>query len=508
MSWERSKGVATAGVALAVLTLAVTCGPSGDKASDSILETTRTDGGDARPDPGSPDGGRPDGGTHDGGAPDGGHPDGGHSDGGIIQPDLSGWTFYGIANGGPQTVLGVTADQGGNIWVAGGEEGLFLLRPQSTRFRRFTMDDGLRPYGYLPDGGDPIGEKYLNVLSVAGGAPGVVFVGYDGKPPPPDQLPCEQNWDDPDESRQDPNIYKSGDADRLTLSGDRISVVHYDIFSGPNQVPAEPRGRERLCSIYRIIYDPTTHSVWFGGNHGFAWGDPTHPEDRTCNGDPRCSGVLEHSHPAFNCWSDETRTHVWFCTDAYLGMGVNSFGDLWAAGRERTTKFRYATYGNNFWRAQAETEDSHNWSDRFDIWPDLVTEPDIPTPSERVDDYVSDIAVMPDDSVWIGSSRHGMAHFRIGGPTQYRLDTVIDSQGRVTGLERDSRDGSLWIGYASGGFARLMPNGDYLPYDARLLGPEIVRGSIPDIQSDYFNGHRRILVAFKRTGAIGIFTGD
>jgi hypothetical protein len=53
-----------------------------------------------------------------------------------------------------------------------------------------------------------------------------------------------------------------------------------------------------------------------------------------------------------------------------------------------------------------------------------------------------------------------------------------------------------------------MPNGAYLPYDARLLGPEIVRGSIPDIQSDYFNGHRRILVAFNRTGAIGIFTGD
>src|SRR5258707_2096748 len=167
MSWERSRRVATAGVALAVLVWAITCGPAGDKPSESILETTRTDGGAARPDPGSPDAGRPDGGTHDGGAPDGGH-----SDGGIIQPDLSSWTFYGIANGGPQTVLGVTSDQGGNIWVAGGEEGLFLLSPQSTRFRRFTMDDGLRPYGYLPDGGDPLGEKYLKALSVAGGPPG------------------------------------------------------------------------------------------------------------------------------------------------------------------------------------------------------------------------------------------------------------------------------------------------------------------------------------------------
>jgi hypothetical protein len=110
--------------------------------------------------------------------------------------------------------------------------------------------------------------------------------------------------------------------------------------------------------------------------------------------------------------------------------------------------------------------------------------------------------------VWIGSFTHGLAHFRIGGPTEYRVDRLIDPEGRVTGLERDPQDGSLWIGYAYGGFARLMPNGDYLPYDARLLGTEIVRGSVPDIQSTYFVGHRRILVAFKSTGAIGIFSGD
>jgi len=371
------------------------------------------------------------------------------------------------------------------------------------------MADGLRPYGFLPDGGDPIGEKYLKILSVTGGPPGVVFVGYAGKAPPPGQRDCESNWDDPDPTRQDPNIYKSGDADRVTLNGDAISVVHYDIFSGPNQVPAEPRGREKLCNIYRIVYDRTTRSLWFGGNHGFAWGDPTHAEDRLCNGDLRCSGLIEHSHPAFNCFADETRQNVCLCTDGCFGMAVNATGDLWAAGAgRRTTKFRYATYGNNFWRAQVETENRYDWSDRFDIWPDRVGEPNTPTPSERVDDHAADIAVMPDDSVWIGSFTNGLAHFRIGGTTEYRRDTLIDSRGNVTGLERDPANGSLWIGYFYGGFARLMPNGDYLPYDYRLLGPDIIRSGVPDIQSDYFGGHRRILVAFKSSGAIGIFAGD
>src|SRR5258707_15024811 len=88
------------------------------------------------------------------------------TDGGISFPPLDGWQFYGPAQGVPSAVFGVTADQGGNIWVAGGEEGLFLLQPGTSTFRRFTMADGLHPYGYLPDGGVPSGQNYLKVLSV------------------------------------------------------------------------------------------------------------------------------------------------------------------------------------------------------------------------------------------------------------------------------------------------------------------------------------------------------
>src|SRR5438093_872932 len=83
-------------------------------------------------------------------------------------------------------------------------------RAGAARFERFTMADGLRPYGYMPDGSVPPGDKYLKVISVSGAWAGTVFAGYEGKPPGPGALGCEDNWDGP---KPDPAIYKSGDAD-------------------------------------------------------------------------------------------------------------------------------------------------------------------------------------------------------------------------------------------------------------------------------------------------------
>ena len=47
----------------------------------------------------------------------------------------------------------------------------------------------------------------------------MVFVGYQGMPPDAGELDCESNWDGPN---PDPSIYKSGDADRVTLTGNTL----------------------------------------------------------------------------------------------------------------------------------------------------------------------------------------------------------------------------------------------------------------------------------------------
>src|SRR5437899_2035249 len=273
MKWWRWAAAALAGVAVCFA-----CGSGQEHGGSSDAGTPPppvTDGGSGSG--GGGDAGRPDAG-YDGGGADGG------SDGGtpwippppINFPSPKSWDFYGPQNGGPHDVLQVAADQGGNIWVAGGEDGLFFLpfdgKKYADKFQRFTMADGLRPYGYLPDGSDPVGPKYLKVLAVEGGAPGTAYVGYEGLPG------CSSAWDNP-ANRPGPNgpglayIYKSGDADRVTVdSSGKLRVVHYDIFSGPNVVKAEMDGREKICSVERILYDAKGGNLWFGGNHGFAWG--------------------------------------------------------------------------------------------------------------------------------------------------------------------------------------------------------------------------------------------
>ena len=266
----------------------------------------------------------------------------GGTDGGVgtVLPTLDGWRFYAQAEGAPSDVRGVSEDASGNVWVAGGTEGLFVLRAGAERFERFGKEAGLRPFGFLPDGSAPSGSESiaLEVLSVAGGPADTVFVGYAGHPA------CESNFD---AAAPDPAIYKSGDADRVKLTAAGLEVVHYDIFSGPGVVggytnpDGSPREREKLCSILRLAYDPGTKSIWFGGNHGFAWGKADFGGDPTCNGQLRCAGVFEHVHPHIG--AKDAAGNVIILTDEYRGVAPAPNGDVWFGGANRSTRFRFTS---------------------------------------------------------------------------------------------------------------------------------------------------------------------
>lgn len=455
-------------------------------------ETPDMDAGTPEEDPGTPE---EDPGTPE---PDAGTPEPEP----IILPRLEGWRFYGPEEGAPQEVLGVTEDQGGNLWVAGGEEGLFLLRPGHSSFERFTMEDGLRPYGYLSRGRAPEGPKYLKVLSVAGGPPGTVFVGYEGQPG------CESNYYL--REVRDPNIYKSGDADKVTLTDSGIQVVHYDISSGPGVVSEESGAREKLCSVLRIAYDAEHGHLWFGANHGFAWGDPDYLGDPLCGGRRECSGVYEHAHPHINA-RDETG-HVFRLTDAYYGVAVLPDGDVWFGGANRSTRFRFMTNRRgprNFEQARVETESRSARANRVDLWSDLVDELAIPGPQERVDDLVSGLAAMPDGTLWAGSFGRGLA--LIDGTGQVLRYALSEGPARyVSAVVRDTRDDSLWVGHRwGGGLTRLRGDStlSYGPALGLLAGHPVY-----DLQVTGTGPGRRLWVAFgrsgQRPGLIGLYEGE
>jgi len=207
--------IAAAGAAAAIA-VAVACGSGGSKEIISPADAGVDAGIDAGVDAGPPDAG--DGGI-DGGTDAG--PDAGldagpwHAGNVILVPNGDGWHFSsdGLSSASGN-VMGASADEDGNIWVAGRSAGVFVQRGGSGRFQQFTIADGLHPYGYLPDGSPASSSPSLSAtpaISISGGPGSSAFVGYEGKEG------CEDEWDryGPDHGRADPSIYKSGDADRI-----------------------------------------------------------------------------------------------------------------------------------------------------------------------------------------------------------------------------------------------------------------------------------------------------
>jgi hypothetical protein len=548
-------------VAVAAIAVAVACGsatgssqdivPPVDAGTDAGVDAGIDGGVDAGADAG-PDAGT-DGGT-DGGADAG--PDGGtvwRPGEKVTVPNGNGWRFAsdGLPSG---NVRGASADEDGNLWVAGEGAGVFVQRGGSGRFQKFTIADGLHPYGYLPDGTAADSSPNLSdtpVISIAGGPGSSAYVGYQGKEG------CEDEWDlygptAQDHARARPWIYKSGDADRVFLSGGGIRVAHYDIFSGPNMVPGEMLGREKLCSVFRIVWqrgskyradDPNDHGfVWFGANHGFAMGFADYTGNPGCNGQHGCSGNLEHVHPAIN------DSHGWFITGDYFGIAIdtwphvdsvgNTFFDVWFGGKTRSTRFRFGENLGDYYKAQPQTElyasspataaniandppaKAAFWN-RMDIWPDprgerrdaahgdwLSQEPDYHNPDHWVFDYVTGIAVLKNGDAWFGSHTNGLRLVDHDGQFKADATAVLPSKS-IGALAKDPTDDSVWIGYRDGGgVTRIKPDGTVMNYGSAALGAQ-ASSAVWDIQVQpaTATSKRRILVAFRR-GAVGIYDGD
>jgi len=554
------------------LAVAVACGGAQGGTGGGVSDAGSGSGGGSvdagGTDSGTPDAGPTDGGSADAGTPDGGAPDaggaGGGTDGGsdagtdggvaVVPPDLGpDWKFYATADGlPPGNVFGVSADEGGNVYVAGGTAGLLVQRGGSGPFTAYGIADGLHPYGYLngdiaaalgkPNGSPSDPNPSLQstpVISVAGGPAGTAFVGYQGKgrdiwdQDPDPARDCENEWDriQTDHAAMDPSIYKSGDADKVSLAGNGISVVHYDIFSGPGVVAAEPAGREKLCKVWRIVYQHGTNLVWFGANHGFALGKADFAGNPTCNGQLSCAGVLEHVHPAFN---DSTGR---FVTQDYWGIAIDPLSqgglhDVWFGGLARTTRYRYGETGGNYFTAETMTEDYSSrgnindpanaaakaaWQNRIDVWPDAVGEydaagnPTYPTPAQVNAglDLVRGIATDPvDNSVYIASGQFGIRHLDRDGNfiedfTTHSATKALFAN-NVSALAIDP-DGSLWVGYRYvGGISRIQKNGGVQHY-AAVLG-SLTNSPVFDIQI-VPGTPRRVMVAFQ-SGAVGIYQGN
>jgi hypothetical protein len=220
---------------------------------------------------------------------------------------------------------------------------------------------------------------------------------------------------------------------------------------------------------------------------------------------------MEHVHPAVNAWNAD-QSGVILLTDAYYGVSVAENGDVWFGGDNRSTRFRYGSNGNDYWQAQLESEASESAWNRIDIWPDAVSEPEMPTRAQRVDDHVSGMAVMSDQTVWVGSFLRGMAQLSPSGQVLRTLSTELaDGRGYVASVAGDPLDDSVWVGMAMGGGLSRVRGNSMAWYGSGVLPNEVLAQRVTDIQVDRSGGTRRILVAFEgddsTPGSIGIYSG-
>lgn len=412
-----------------------------------------------------PDSGTP---TVDAGVTDGGTDagtDGGTDAGtGPIQfPTSSGWQFYGPQHGGPSQVYGVSADEAGNIWVAGGKDGLFLLEPGASTFKKFTALDGLADCSELGL------KETCGVSAVRGAQANTVYVGYHGAG---------------GDSEADPMwMQKTGDADKVVYNGATLTVTHYDISSPPGLYAEYPNGREKIRHVHRILWDKGTGNVWFGGNHGVGVYEA------------KSKTTWEHQHAAINGYKlsaaeDPAGASYTMMSGDWWGVALDPAGDLWIGGAHRVAKIKYASEGGQFWATVDPI---------VDVWPDAQAEH--ARPEMRTDDNVHEL-VADSGGVWVGGME-GLARLTPTGTTFIPDAKMVDP--KVTALERDPKDGSLWVGHLWGGITRI-DSGNYSHYSWDAFGKPLIDYVVRDIQSDSHGGQRRILVAFSG-GAIGIYTG-
>jgi hypothetical protein len=442
--------------------------------------------------------------------------------------------LYGEAEGAPRDVLGASMDEGGNLWVAGGEEGLFLLKKGETTFRRYTMADGLQPYGLVPNRfGEmvaPAGEKYLKVISVTGGRAGVVYVGYQGLPN------CESEaWKAPGE-KEDKNVFKSGDADRVVLNDDgTLRVFHYDIYSPGHTVPGYGQ-REKLCTVNRIVWDKQRQTVWFAANHGMAWGEDGYEGGKGCQSEEvreanawfyegetrqRCNnGVMEHVHPGVELAGSDGGEESRLAGDVW-GVAVRPDGDVWMGTHVRTSRFRIMTNGSlqasgapwDFEAARKLTEEKKYAANRIDVWPKegQVGEVESRLASERKDDLVMGLALTSDGSLWVGSAAWGLAQLDDTGKVVRRYFEQDPILRHIGAVGRDTHDESLWLGHRWGmGVSRIQ--GDKLVRYRGVLGA-ITSGHVNDVQFHGTGEERKVVLSFgasedgTRRGGVGVFSG-
>ena len=469
------------------------------------------------------------------------------------------WTYYDVGQGLSQDVQDVSADEGGNVYVAGGDA-VYVKKKGDDQFLRFDaknagLTETCNDLAYI----DPANIQYpptppylCRVISVAGAAPGAAIIGYKGFSQKEgdvgyqrDQWAWAVTTGGADVVAFDPDKGTLARARHVWIASPPGIVCHADGTERPTTGCSDPNdpwwnnGRALVRRIERIVVNhdkssPLYGDVWLGGNHAVfsvllanasARGYP----DKTA----AYAGIrFGHSSTAFGSWSDAT--DVWeHVHPAIAPSGSNLFvdgegyalsidpktGAVWGSNEFRTA---YVTgYGPNlandaWWMGPLDASvvnDQAAWY--VDVWPDPTT-PTSPSPDFNAyagrfygptRDDVRSVSHCPDGTLWVGSTTHGLARIDTGTFAVTRVDLPNDGLGGVTAVACDPKDGSVWIGRGlrdwsypddfviTGGGLQRYTNGQFATVDTKGV-PAFANNPVNSIQIDPWSSPRVLYFAF------------
>jgi hypothetical protein len=436
-------------------------------------------------------------------------------------PVVSGdYAFYGTDQGLTDTIYDVSADEGGNVYVAGGAA-VFARALADQDFKRFdATTSGLTKNCHDPsqiaNASPPDAASMCPVISVAGASAGKAIIGFKGVGTDGD---LDADW-----------AIDSGGADVVTFDGASLTRARHVFIASPphsacehwanpptNSICAETYigsiwdiGRRKLRQVNRIVVNhdksrPLSYGdAYMGGTHASLTILAANPEARgwidyiaqSGSTDPKWKdsiGVWEHHHPAIDSPTGA------FLTGSAYAIGVDPVnGAPWYANEFRMASLQgYATMSHptwNMWWGDQVPDLPHLW-----IWQQEASQTDA-----SLRDNVSSISFCADGTMWLGSDNHGLARIsldrsRLGDTTNgYGIQRIPtpDGTGGAMAVACDT-DGLVWVGFSWGGFGRLADGAwTNMSFQLQNAGvPRFTLNPVRSIQIDRWSTPRRVYLA-------------
>ncbi|HET6439497.1 MAG TPA: hypothetical protein VFG59_15620 [Anaeromyxobacter sp.] len=433
------------------------------------------------------------------------------------------FAFYGTDQGLSPSVHDVSADEGGNVYVAAGDA-LYAKARADRDFRKFTpAAAGLTQNCHdpseidVPDPPDP--PVTCPIIAVAGAAAGMAVIGLQG-------VGTDYDYDAP-------WALASGGADLVSFDGKALTRTRHVYLASPPGVVCEQwqpntnntvcaatyadsvwmSGRRKMRQVKRIVvnHDPSRPlsygDVYFGATHGTLGILVASPDARgwidSTKGDPAWAatkGVWEHYHPA-KTWPDGR-----FLTGESTGLAFDPVGHVpW--------------FSNQFFTVSLPDYDSTPHPSANAWWgpmspPDFLAfwQPEGNPDDASLRDNVSGLSFCDDGTLWVASSNHGIGRYDPASGVFTAIDLPNGYGNAASAIACDPADGSIWVGFAWGGFGRYRsgswdPSG-YVPPNA----PQLAWNPVPSIQIDRWATPRVVYFAHQPSakygpGGVTVYTG-